>query len=146
MSTCQHCWRQCKMHFCFIFKIFVFQGVHSKIFGFIFGFILWSFFCQTSKMIQKWSQKWAKNYSKMATVNNPISLWKWTPWGRELIQWRILLCTCWEGLSYWWAFYPVIVRLAIYSGSKNCPNVFLLYEDTCITQCWHNIKIWLNHT
>ena len=22
-----------------------------------------------------------------------------------------------------------------YSGSKNCPNVCLLYKDTCITQC-----------
>ena len=28
----------------------------------------------------------------------------------------------------------------MYSGSKNCPNVCLLYKDTCITQCWHNIK------
>ena len=28
----------------------------------------------------------------------------------------------------------------LYSGSKNCPNVCLLYKDTCITQCWHNIK------
>ena len=72
VSTCQHCWRWCKMHFCFIFKISAFRGVHGKIFGFIFGFILWSFFCQTSKMIQKWSQKWAKNYLKMATMNNPI--------------------------------------------------------------------------
>ena len=71
VSTCQHCQKQCKMHFCFILKIFAFRGVHSKIFCFIFGFILWSFFCQTSKVIQKWSQKWAKNYSKMATINNP---------------------------------------------------------------------------
>ena len=40
----------------------------------------------------------------------------------------------------------VLYLFCIYSGSKNCPNICLLYKDTCITQCWHNIKIWLNHT
>ena len=44
------------------------------------------------------------------------------------------------------AFSSCSIPLFIYSGSKNCPNVCLLYKDTCITQCWHNIKIWLNHT
>ena len=28
-----------------------------------------------------------------------------------------------------------LIVAVVYSGSKNCPNVCLLYKDTCITQC-----------
>ena len=63
-------------------------------------------------------------------------------------------CHCWTSNT----MYGVNIRYSVnsysrysrilitYSGSKNCPNVCLLYKDTCITQCWHNIKIWLNYT
>ena len=46
-----------------------------------------------------------------------------------------------QNCRWGWFFYWVAVCWGcfIYSGSKNCPNVCLLYKDTCITQCWHNI-------
>jgi hypothetical protein len=63
------------MHFCFIFKIFAFQGVHGShfrlIFDFIFDFIFVCLQPKWLKMIQKWVRKWVENGPKMVTVNNP---------------------------------------------------------------------------
>jgi hypothetical protein len=64
-----------KMHFCFIFQMFVFRSVHSSHFShhFLFHFSDHSdhFSAKHPKMIQKISQKSAKNGPKMTTVNNP---------------------------------------------------------------------------
>jgi len=64
-----------KMHFCFIFELFVFQSIHSSHFSLHFSFHFSVHSVHSSakhpKMIQKWSQKWAENGLKMATVNNP---------------------------------------------------------------------------
>ena len=68
VSTCQHCWRWCKMHFCFIFKIFVFWGVHSNFFV---SFLV-SFYHHFSAKNQKWSKNEAENELKITQ--------KWLPW------------------------------------------------------------------
>ena len=50
--------------------------------------------------------------------------------------------------KYSWPFWMIFPPIAgwFYSGSKNCPNVCILWKDTCITQQLHKIKIWLYYT
>ena len=57
-STCQHCRGPCKMHFCIIFVIFAFQGVHSSHFSCYFSDHFWDHSEHSSAKHMKMSQKW----------------------------------------------------------------------------------------
>jgi len=52
---------QVKMHFCFIFVIFAFQGVHSSHFSHHFSFHFSHHSDNSSAKHVKMSQKWLKN-------------------------------------------------------------------------------------
>jgi len=83
LSTCQHCWGPCKMHFCFIFVIFAFQGVHGSHFSHHFSFHFLDHSDHFLPIMWKWAKNEAENELKMA---------------QKCLLWTTLLAGLWHTL------------------------------------------------